>query len=382
MGSGMTEDEHCLLSLLKLKNLDNVLFEPIVNCLKDSFWESYSALANTNGGHIVVGLRRCGKEFIVSCLDEQLARAVTNNIVLYLQDKQVISSSHTSSSGIYTVDFWQYKLVVVRVNKASYKKRPVYLNAEPLTNTYMLDADQGVYLCSKAQVKGMMADANLNSCSLDSRILKGFNIEQDLDADSLTKYRRAVDFARDNSSLRRLSNLNFLKKIGAYARNENTGDSGLTVAGLLMFGKYSSIIKAEALPNYMVDYRYAPCSYGLSERISCDETKEEMNLFNFYYQIACKLNHAIPNPFIMENCIRYDVNPGHYAAYAALIHCFSNFDVNARGNITVRWDDEKLIFSYPGRSLVSNKDFFSKGSSICRNQTIYKMFLLMTKKRE
>jgi ATP-dependent DNA helicase RecG len=44
-----------------------------------------------------------------------------------------------------------------------------------------------------------------------------------------------------------------MQKIGGWNRDRSTNEEGLTLAGLLMFGKFNSI--REACPFYFVDYQ-------------------------------------------------------------------------------------------------------------------------------
>lgn len=78
---------------------------------------------------------------------------------------------------------------------------------------------------------------------------------------------------------------------------------GLTLSGLLMFGKYDSII--DALPQYMIDYReYTPGHERWSDRIYSDGSWEA-NLFQTYRRILPKLQSFLPTPFNLEGNVRW-----------------------------------------------------------------------------
>ena len=52
-----------------------------------------------------------------------------------------------------------------------------------------------------------------------------------------------------------LEDIELFKKIGAYRRDRKTLKEGVTLAGLLMFGKGDSLNEQEVVPNFFPDYR-------------------------------------------------------------------------------------------------------------------------------
>ena len=52
-----------------------------------------------------------------------------------------------------------------------------------------------------------------------------------------------------------LDHRGFLAKLGGWRKDRGTRQEGLTVAGLLMFGKDEAIRDPAAIPGYHVDYR-------------------------------------------------------------------------------------------------------------------------------
>lgn len=174
--------------------------------------------------------------------------------------------------------------------------------------------------------------------------------------------------------------MDFLKKIGAYATEYETGKEGFTLAGLLMFGKYDSIINQSGDPMYFVDYR---------ERIATDNPDIrwthriypdglwEANLYQFYVRVYNRLIQSLPRPFMMKDGVRQEETPAHDAVREALINCIIHQDVNAQGNIIVERTDDSLVFMNQGMMLVSLQQYFEGGRSICRNPTLQKMFMLL-----
>ena len=174
--------------------------------------------------------------------------------------------------------------------------------------------------------------------------------------------------------------MDFLKKTGAYATEYETGKEGFTLAGLLMFGKYDSIINRSGDPMYFVDYR---------ERVATDNPDMrwthriypdglwEANLYQFYVRVYNRLIQALPRPFMMKDGVRLEETPAHDAVREALINCIVHQDVNAQGHIIVERTDDSLVFMNQGMMLVSRQQYFEGGRSICRNPTLQKMFMLL-----
>jgi len=89
----------------------------------------------------------------------------------------------------------------------------------------------------------------------DARILPGFGLA-DLDPDSLRIYRQMLADKKPGHPFLDHQGEAFLQQLGAWRRDRQSGEHGLTLAGLLMFGTWSAI--QEAVPHYFVDYQERP----------------------------------------------------------------------------------------------------------------------------
>ena len=76
--------------------------------------------------------------------------------------------------------------------------------------------------------------------SADAVILSGYGIE-DLDQSAIAAYRRLVLAHDPVSPTAEFDDLQLLQHIEVWRRDRHTGDEGLTVAGLLMFGTDAAI---------------------------------------------------------------------------------------------------------------------------------------------
>ena len=85
----------------------------------------------------------------------------------------------------------------------------------------------------------------------DGGILDGYTMD-DIDSDTLKSYRIEYEMRNPEHVWNGLSNFEFLRNLGAYAKERNTGREGLTAAGLLMFGKGLAI--RDRFDNICMDY--------------------------------------------------------------------------------------------------------------------------------
>src|SRR5215475_11570990 len=94
---------------------------------------------------------------------------------------------------------------------------------------------------------------------VDGRILGGFGLD-DLDGTSIAEYQHRFAAIKPNHPWLGLDERALLDQLGCWRKDRETGQHGLTLAGLLMFGKHEAIIATGAAPNYHVDYRdYGEC---------------------------------------------------------------------------------------------------------------------------
>lgn len=161
----------------------------------------------------------------------------------------------------------------------------------------------------------------------------------------------------------------------AYGKHRVTGKEGLTLAGLLMFGKHDAI--TDAIPQFMIDYReYTLDSERWSDRIYNDATWEG-NLYQAYRKILPRVQSFLPVPFKLEGNERVEETK----AYKALREAFVNLCVHASyqsdSKLLILKYPDRIVFSNPGTMLVSKEQYFSGGESICRNPALQTMFSMI-----
>lgn len=255
--------------------------------LPRDFWESYAAMANTDGGVVLLGVKQKGSKFHLAGLED------TDGVIKALFDTAnnlgKVSVNLLTNSDVITRSVEGRLFIQIQIRRATRQERPVYLNGNPLTNTFVRRHEGDQKLSAEA-VKRMLAEQSEDA--RDARILKGFGLD-DLCGDSLKIYRQVFANRNPSHPWNELDTRPFLKCIGAWRVDRETGLNGLTAAGLLMFGYHTTI--QEYFPYYMLDYQERPeakTEKRWVDRVTLDGSWSG-NLYDFYRKVYPKLTEGI-----------------------------------------------------------------------------------------
>ena len=368
-----------ILSKLRLKEGAEVEYKSAKGGFPQSFWSTFSAFANTDGGTIVLGVKEKNETFVPDGLTEEQATAYRKKFWDDAHNKACVSIPLLVESDVEEIktDGGSY-LLVFHVPRAPWNLRPVYLTLNPFGNTYRR-RHEGDYVCRDEEITQMISDANSLRSSSDARILRGYSID-DIDLASLHQYRRLYNFHHENHPWNEEEDMAFMEHIGAYRKDRATSAEGFTVAGMLMFGKTNSITDPECCPYFFPDYRerlsLVP-QIRWSNRVYPDGTWEA-NVFQFFTRVLPMLQHALPVPFRLdENQMRIDTTTAHTALREAFANCVIHCAYTVMGNITVDRYFDKIVLSNPGTMLVSKEEFEEGNHSVCRNPLLQKMFVFI-----
>ena len=173
------------------------------------FWPTYSAMANAHGGVVLLGVREKDGRFSVAGLSdpEKLRRDLFNT----LNNPAKVSVNLLAETDVTVRELAGAKVLEVRIPPASRLQKPVFLNGQPLGNTYRRLHD-GDRRCDDAVVKRLLAEQLEDS--RDTRILDKFGL-RDLDLDSLHAYRNAFAAHRLGHPWLSTPDEEFLRLIGA-----------------------------------------------------------------------------------------------------------------------------------------------------------------------
>ncbi len=336
--------------------------------LPEDFWPTYSAFANTGGGVVVLGLRERSGSFEV----EGIANVAKVRKELFdgLNNRQKVSINLLSDADVTELALPEGTLLVICIPRASRKQRPVFLRGNPMGHTY-LRLNEGDRTVADEDVKRMLAEQVEES--RDSRILRGYDLS-DLCMESFRAYRQVFANREPAHPWNTLDDRDFLRQLGGWRQDRETGESGLTLAGLLMFGWMSTI--HDTLPNYMLDYRELPESRNEQrwvDRITLDG-KWSGNLYDFYRRVYLKLTAELKVPFSLEKGERKDETPVHVALREALANVLVHADYSERASVLVVKRPDMFGFRNPGLMRIPPEVAIRGGEHDCRNRMLHKMF--------
>lgn len=340
--------------------------------LPESFFKTYSAMANTRGGVVILGFReKSSGEYLLVGI-ERHDRVITQ-LWSNLNNREKVSVNLLNDRSIEIISIQSRNVIKITIPPAKRSQKPVYLGSNPLTGTYRRDFD-GDYLCDGETVKRMIAEQVEDS--RDNRILEGFS-ERDLNADTFKAFRTAFRTVKPTHPWNNLEDQEFLRSIGGYNQDRQTGKEGLTIAGLLMFGNLRSIL--DAVPNYLLDYQEQDSSSGNQrwvDRLTTDGSWSG-NLYDFYHVVIQRLSRDLRVPFRLEGTSRIDDTPIREAIREAFTNTLIHADYSVSVPIQIIKCPDMFRFRNPGTMRVPIADAIRGGLSDCRNRTLQMMFDLV-----
>lgn len=344
--------------------------------LPKSVWETYSSFANTIGGTILLGIKENRDE-----PDIEKRFEITGVSNPYKMKKELFDTlnSNKVNRNILTdddVEILRYDgcdLLCIRVPQADYRQRPIFINGNMMNGSFKRNYE-GDYHCTEEDVKAMIRDAN--DSGNDSVLMENYTME-DIDASTLAAYRNRFRTANPDHVWNDYSDKDFLLNMGGYIVDRNTRREGLTLAGLLMFGKGLSV--RERFDNIRMDYldmtNLQPDSRW-SDRLTYDG-RWENNLYNFFIRVQSKLVSDLKRPFRLDGLERIDDTSVHKAIREALTNLVIHSDYMVTGVLKVEKHDDCFVFSNPGTLKIPVMDIYAGGNSKARNPNMQSMLRMI-----
>ncbi|MGL5637925.1 MAG: RNA-binding domain-containing protein [Cetobacterium sp.] len=354
-----------------LKESSRIEFKTISDKLGSSFWETYSAFGNTQGGLIILGVKEGKTENEI--LGVNNPDKIAKDIVTGANNKDLVNKNILRSDDIKFITEEDKTVIVVTIPKVEYRDKPIYLRGKIATTYKRLhESDQ---LCNINEINAMIRDSSVSA--LDRKILENYDIN-DLDVITVEKYRLRMKEVSPESHFNKIGSLEeFLKSIGILLKNRATGNFELTLGGLLMFGKTTSI--KSYLPHFHLEYIDKSDSSvdRWVDRIIYDGTWGEENLYNFYNIVITKLEAIIKTPFkLMEDGVtRDDSNDFKVAIREVLLNTLIHADYEFPVGVIISKLENEYVFENPGLLRLTPEEILTeKLYSDPRNPLIMDLF--------
>jgi ATP-dependent DNA helicase RecG len=358
-----------LIERLQQQEALELEFKSAAGGVPKSLWETVSAFANTNGGWILLG---------VSDADENGNRVLEglkspDRMIQQIEDQlrnpEKMSTPVCNYTDVSVERLDSRAAIVMRVPAAPRRNRPVYINGNPYRGTY-LRRHAGDFRANKQEVDRMMRDAS--GVSADSAVLHNYALS-DLSKQAVDNYRLLHRIQSPASPFNGYDDVQFLRAIGAWAKDRERGSEGLTLAGLLMLGEDQAI--AEWRPRHLIDYRRLPDSGGspLHDRWE-DRIPWSGNLFEAFYAIWPRLSADQPVRFRLQGTRRVDEGAVQIALREALVNLLVHADYSEPNASLIFRYPEGYLLRNPGSSLVAEADLMKGNRSEPRNPTLVRMF--------
>ena len=224
----------------------------------------------------------------------------------------------------------------------------------------------------KAMIRDSNADGN------DGILIEYYGMD-DIDSDSLRQYR--TEFRQENSThvWNQVDDKTFLRNLDGYTEDRQTGREGLTLAGLMMFGKGLAI--RDRFANFRMDYLDMSHLVGderYHDRLTYDGLWEN-NLYQFFRIVSPKVQFDLPRPFKLEKGgKRNDDTPQHEAVREAFTNAIIHCDLMAdAGILRIEKHDDRLCFRNPGLLKLPVETIYRGGNSKARNLKIQNMLRMI-----
>ena len=336
-----------------------------------SFWESYSAFANTDGGTIVLGVSEPRKgTFAVDGVARPDILVKTLWDTVNNPDKvsaNVLFDRHVRAK---TLD--GKTVVVVDVPRADRADRPVYVGRDVFRGTFRRNGE-GDYRCPRESVLAMLRDQSREPS--DGAVAEELTVA-DLNAESVRRYHTLLSNLKPDHVWTRLPDEELLVKIGAAVRGRD-GMIRPTVAGLVCFGDFVSILRV--LPDFFLDYRdRIGADERWSDRVCSSDGTWSGNVFDFFFRVHPRLTADLKVPFSMRDSVtRIDDTPAHKALREALANALIHADWRGRCGVVVEKTFRRIVISNPGAFRIPKPVAIAGGTSDARNANIFNIFSLV-----
>ena len=351
---------------LNLKESLTVELKLAKDKVPDNVYESYSALANTLGGWIYLGIeeKKPHNRIVGVSNPANFIRDFTNTI----SNKSKVSANLLSSDDIKVVDLDGKKIIAIHVPQAPTRMKPIFIRGNPFESFRRVGKDGDIHI-ERNEILSLLNDASNTRFDMSPNSLNyGYD---DLCPDTIEAYRRIYQSIYPGLTSA-MDNATFLMRIGALKRLPS-GEIVATNGALATFG-YASIIR-DVFPYYKVDfYDVSHTETRWNYRIDDGDISWSGNVFDFYLKVTSYLASVLPNAFKLRGFENVSGQDALEAAREGVCNAIFNCDFMRHGGIKIVYDSGILTIENSGRIIVGLEQALAGGDSHPRNEGIMLLF--------
>ena len=360
-------NQEALMDLLNAHEWRDVEFKEARQNVPSSAYETVSAFANTDGGHLVFGVKEKGQGVeIVGVLNVD---KVQGDFLNALRQREKISVALDVQEELHKHE--DADLLLFYVPEARRADKPVYLNGD-IRRAFVRSGGSDVR-CSPNERNRFLMDAA--SERYDGQTLD-FPPDTAFDEESLRWYRAVYERRPDNRPYAELTDVDFLGEMGLL--RQEGGRRLPTRAAVLLFGANWTL--GEILPRPIVDcqrYRLPRDEADTDERWS-DRLVLEENIARTWRALVDDWYPRIAeHPFGVDPATlqRDDAPPDYRAFREAMVNLVLHQDYadHTRKAVIQHYPDQ-TIFWNPGDAFATSADLLEPGEKEVRNPHLVRAF--------
>ena len=360
----MTQNE--LMALLNAHEWRDVEFKEAQREVPRNAYETVSAFANTEGGHLVFGVRKSGQDMeIVGVLDVD---KVQSDFLTTLRQSDKISVVVNVREELHKHD--DADLLIFYVPEVHRSHKPVFLNGD-IRRSFVRSGGSDVR-CSDNERNRFLLDAAVERH--DGQIVD-FNLNTAFDSESVKWYRAVYEGRPGNRSYASLSDVDFLNQMGLLVERE--GRSRPSRAAILLFGTNATF--RQLLPRPVVDCQRFALTRDTADtgerwigRLVLDENlvRAWQSLIDWYQRLADRPFRVDPT-----SLQRDDAPPDYRAFRESMVNLLIHQDYSDHSRKPeIRHYPDQTIFWNPGDAFAIGVDLLEPGEKEVRNPRIVTAF--------
>ncbi len=298
----MNTNEHQLLKLIAKGEGIDLEFKACRSQLSRNVYETVCAFLNRHGGTILLGVTDSGE---VQGIDPEAVNKIKKNFITSINNPQKIHPP-----AYLSVD-------------------EIEVNRKAILRIYIPESSQ-VHRCN-GRIYDRNEDGDLDITDNTRQVADLYQRKQatysenkiypfvrlgDLRSDLIDKCRRLAGVWRDDHPWLGMDDLELLKSAQLYQTNPETGKSGITLAGILLFGNDRLILSA--VPHHRTDLILRKVNLDRYD----DRDLVRTNLIESYERIIAFVQKHLPDPFFLEGMERISLRDAIFREVASniLIH--------------------------------------------------------------